>query len=90
MSQDHHIIALALAHWPYSPGAEAARSYLHNTAEKLNRPFFFPDVDKGEPHRLWPAKKIAAFFLALSPLLAQQTDFLTEARVLLLHVFMRS
>ena len=60
--QKHHIITLALAHRPLPPSAKPTRCDLHNSAEKLYRPNFFPGVDKGEPHRLWPAKKIAAFF----------------------------
>ena len=55
--QDHHVIALTLAHRANPPSAKATRCDPHNFAEKLNRPNFFPDFDEGEPHRLWPAKK---------------------------------
>src|SRR5690606_22410125 len=62
MRQDHHIVTLSAAHRAVSPRAKSSRGDLHNPAEKFDRPLFFPSVDKGEPHRLWPAKKIAAFF----------------------------
>jgi hypothetical protein len=60
--QNYHIVALFLAHWANPPCKKATRGDTHNTAQKLNRPFFFPGVDKDEPHRLWPAKKIAIVF----------------------------
>jgi hypothetical protein len=62
MGQDHHIIALSLAHRSYPPRTKTPRGDLHHTAEKLDGPFFFPGIDEGEPHRLWPAKKMVAFF----------------------------
>lgn len=62
MGQYHDVIALLLAHWARPPRTKAARCDLHNAAQKLNWPFFFLGVDKGEPHRLWPAKKMVAFF----------------------------
>jgi hypothetical protein len=36
MSQDHHIIALLLAHRANPPRAETTRCDLHNAAEKLS------------------------------------------------------
>jgi hypothetical protein len=61
VGQKHHIIKLALAHRPLPPSAKPTRCDLHNPAEKLYWPNFFPSVYEGEPQRLWPAKKIAAF-----------------------------
>jgi hypothetical protein len=57
MSQDHQIIPLSLAHWANPPSTEASRCNPQNLAEKRDRPFFFPGVNEGEPHWLWPAKK---------------------------------
>jgi hypothetical protein len=59
MGQKHHVVPLALAHWAVPPSTKPTRGDLHDTAEKLYGPSFLPGVDEGEPHRLWPAKKIA-------------------------------
>ena len=58
----HHVVTLSLAHGPHPPSTKTPRGYLHDAAQKLHRPNFFPGVDESKPHRLWPAKKIAAFF----------------------------
>lgn len=62
LGQKHHIIPLALAHWTVPPHTTPTRADLPDPAEKLHRPNCFPGIYEGKPHRLWPAKKIAAFF----------------------------
>ena len=77
MSQDHHIVALSLAHWADPPSAETTRRDPHDLAEKFVRPFFFPGVNEGKPHRLCPAKKIAAFLTLPCP--REASGLLSEA-----------
>lgn len=70
MGSNHHVFALTLTHWADPPYTKAPRCDLHDTAQKLDRPNSFPGFDESKPHRLWPAKKIAAFFSTSSPLAA--------------------
>ena len=62
VGQNYHVIALPLAHWADTPCTKTPRCNLHDPAQKFDRPYFFPGVDKGKPQRLLPAKKIAAIF----------------------------
>ena len=45
--QKHHIFPLPLAHWAVPPSTKPTRGDLHDRAEKLHRPNFFPGVDEG-------------------------------------------
>jgi len=77
MSQDHQIIPLSLAHWAKPPSTEASRCNPQNLAEKRNRPFFFPGVNEGEPHRLWSAKKPLGTLLCNALTVTGSPPFLT-------------
>ena len=57
MGQNHHVITLTLAHWTYLPSTKATRCDLHNPAQKLHWPNFFPSFDESKSHRFWLAKK---------------------------------
>jgi|GEM_PF-2161982 len=52
MSEKDHIVSLPLAHWAASPRTKPTRCNLHDTAEKLDRPIFFPGINEGKPHPL--------------------------------------
>ena len=57
MGQQHHIIALSLAHWTYPPSTNPTRRDLPDTAEKFHGPDFFPGVDARKSNQLRPANK---------------------------------
>src|SRR3954469_6399613 len=63
MRQQHHVVALAAAGWPTSPGEIAALADAEHTAQAVDREFRFRPIDEREPHRL-PSrtKKAVAFF----------------------------
>src|SRR3954469_19965606 len=63
MCQQHHVVALAAAGWPTSPGEIAALADAEHAAQAVDREFRFRPIDEREPHRL-PSrtKKAVAFF----------------------------
>ena len=82
----------------YPTSLEPTGYDLHNAAQKLDRPNFFPDINESESHpaarqskrsfderELRPAKKMVALFKI--SLLAQQTGFFAKAFILPLHLF---
>src|SRR6186997_185639 len=63
MRQQHHVVALAAAGWPTSPGEIAALADAEYAAQAVDRECRFCPIDEREPHRLPSrAKKAVAFF----------------------------
>src|SRR3954469_18319788 len=63
MCQQHHVVALAAACWPTSPGEIAALADAEHAAQTVDRELRFHPIDQREPHRLPSrAKKAVAFF----------------------------
>src|SRR5712672_1596640 len=63
MRQQHHVVTLAAASWPTSPGEIAALANPEHTAQAMGGKLRFRPIDEREPHRL-PSrtKKAVAFF----------------------------
>src|SRR3954454_1405648 len=63
MRQQHHVVTLAAAGWPTSPGEIAALADAEHAAQAVDRECRFRPIDEREPHRL-PSrtKKAVAFF----------------------------
>src|SRR3954451_17270136 len=63
MRQQHHVVTLAAASWPTSPGEIAALANLEHTTQVMDGKLRFRPIDEREPHRL-PSrtKKAVAFF----------------------------
>src|SRR4051812_36477018 len=63
MRQQHHVVALAAAGWPTSPGEIAALADAEHAAQAVDRELRFRPMDERKPHRLPSrAKKAVAFF----------------------------
>src|ERR1700680_1861565 len=63
MCQQHHVVTLATAGWPTSPGEIAALADTKHAAQAMDGEFRFRPIDEREPHRLPSrAKKAVAFF----------------------------
>src|SRR6516164_2518147 len=63
MRQQHHVVALAAADQPTSPGEIAALANTKHAAQAMDGEFRFCPIDEREPHRLPSrAKKAVAFF----------------------------
>src|SRR3954466_9816458 len=63
MRQQHHVVALATAGWPTSPGEIAALADAEHAAQTVDGELRFRPTDEREPHRRPSrAKKAVAFF----------------------------
>src|SRR3954466_16317291 len=63
MRQQHHVVTLAAAGWPTSPGEIAALANSEHTAQAMGGKFSFRPINEREAHRLPPrTKKAVAFF----------------------------
>src|SRR4051794_10639038 len=52
MRQQHHVVTLAAAGWPTSPGEIAALANSEHTAQAMDGKFHFRPIDEREAHRL--------------------------------------
>jgi hypothetical protein len=62
MGQQNHVFMLTKAGRPVAPGSVATWGDIHNPAKPLGGDAIAVLFNKYEPHLLWSAKKIVAFF----------------------------